>query len=235
MNKRNGLLLGLGSVAAVLAIGGATLLTGIGVSYQYAAEYMTDGPAYQDIQDLTKASGAVAHVRIISAGKSYLVPFDAPVTNVAPARKDDSAKGKLGAQTSGTPAKAQLENGILQTDYTAEVLDNVRGASVKKGQTIVISQIGGKLASQGADGSSKEIIVANAEHDPVLQVGDEEMLFMNQDSASGKFVTTGGGQGRFKVQSNGTLSPVDAHSNLARLQTGKSVSSLKNQVQSVQD
>ncbi len=235
MNKHKGLLLGLGSVAAVLAIGGAALFTGIGVTRQYAAEYMTDGPAYQDIQDLTKASGAVAHVRIISAGKSYLVPFDAPVTNVAPARKDDSAKGKLGAQTSGTPAKAQLENGILQTDYTAEVLDNVRGASVKKGQQIVISQIGGKLASQGADGTAREVVVANAEHDPAMQVGDEEMLFLNQDAATGKFFTTGGGQGRFKVQSNGTLSAVDSHSSLARLETGKQVASLKSAVQQVHD
>jgi len=233
MNKRKGLLLGLGSVAAVLAIGGAALLTGIGVRYESQMEYMTDGPAYQDVQDLTKASGAVAHVRIISAGKSYLIPFDAAVTKVAPPRKDDSAKGKLGQPTTGTPAKAQLQNGILQTDYTAEVLDNVRGASVKKGQKIVISQIGGKLTSQGADGSAHEIIVANAEHDPVMQVGDEEMLFLNQDSATGKFFTTGGGQGRFKVQSNGTLSAVDEHSNLARLQTGKQVSSLKSLVQSV--
>jgi len=235
MNKHKGFLLGLGSVAAVLAIGGAALFTGIGVTRQYAAEYMTDGPAYQDIQDLTKASGAVAHVRIISAGKSYLVPFDAPVTNVAPARKDDSAKGKLGAQTSGTPAKAQLENGVVQTDYTAEVLDNVRGASVKKGQQIVISQIGGKLASQGADGTAREVVVANAEHDPVMQVGDEEVLFLNQDAATGKFFTTGGGQGRFKVQSNGTLSAVDSHSSLARLETGKPVASLKSTVQQVHD
>jgi hypothetical protein len=235
MNKRNGFLLGLGSVAAVLAIGGASLISGIGVTQQSEALYMTDGPDYQDIQDLTKASGAVAHVRIISAGKSYLIPFDAAVTNVAPPRRDDSAKGKLGQPTSGTPAKALLQNGILQTDYTAEVLDNVRGASVKKGQKIVISQIGGKLAAQGADGSSKEIIVANAEHDPVMQVGDEEMLFLNQDASTGKFFTTGGGQGRFKVQSNGTLSPVDVHSSIARLQTGKPLASLKNTVQSIHD
>jgi len=233
MNKRKGILLGLSSVAAVLAIGGAALVTGIGVTRQSEALYMTDGPSYQDVSDLTHASGAVAHVRILSAGKSYLIPFDAPVTNVAPARKDDSAKGKLGQQTSGTPAKALLQNGILQTDYTAEVLDNVRGASVKKGQQIVISQIGGKLASQGADGSSKEIVVANAEHDPVMQVGDEEMLFLNQDSATGKFFTTGGGQGRFKVQSNGLLSPVDVHSSVARLQTGKPAASLKNAVQAI--
>ena len=235
MNMRKGLLLGLGSVAAVLAIGGAALFSGIGVTQQSEALYMTDGPDFQDVQDLTKASHAVAHVRIISAGKSYLIPFDAAVTNVAPARKDDSAKGKLGQQTSGTPAKGLLQNGILQTDYTAEVLDSVRGAGIKKGQHIVVSQIGGKLASQGADGSSKDVIVANVEHDPIMQVGDEEMLFLNQDSATGKFFTTGGGQGRFKVQSNGTLSPIDVHSSVARLQTGKPLTSLKNAVQAVHD
>jgi hypothetical protein len=233
MNKRKGFLLGLSSVAAVLAIGGAALISGIGVTQQSEALYMTDGPDFQDVQDLTRASHAVAHVRIVSAGKSYLVPFDAAVTNVAPARKDDGAKGKLGQRTSGTPAKGLLQNGILQTDYTAEVLDSVRGAGIKKGQHIVVSQIGGKLASQGADGSSKDVIVANVEHDPIMQVGDEEMLFLNQDSATGKFFTTGGGQGRFKVQGNGTLSAVDAHSNLARLQTGKQVGSLKNAVQAI--
>jgi hypothetical protein len=233
MNKRKGLLLGLGSVAAVLAIGGAALVTGIGVTRQSEALYMTDGPNFQDVTDLTKASNAVAHVRILSAGKSYLVPFDTAVTNVAPAPKDDSAKGKLGQPTSGTPALGLLQNGILKTDYTVEVLDNVRGATIKKGQHIIVSQIGGKLATQGPDGSAKETIVANAEHDPVMQIGDEEMLFLNQDSATGKFFTTGGGQGRFKVQGNGTLSPVDVHSDLARLQTGHPVQSLKNAVQAV--
>jgi hypothetical protein len=235
MNKRNGFLLGIGSVAAVLAIGGAALITGIGVTRQSEALYMTDGPDFQDVHDLTRASGAVAHVRILSAGKSYLVPFDAPVTNVAPARKDDSAKGKAAQQTSSTPGLGLLQNGILKTDFTVEVLDNVRGAGIKRGQHIVVSQIGGKLASKGADGAPTTVTVANAEHDPAMQVGDEEMLFLNQDSANGKFFTTGGGQGRFKVQTNGTLSAVDAHSNLARLQTGKPVDFLKKAVQSVQD
>jgi hypothetical protein len=235
MNKRNGFLLGLGSMAAVLAIGGAALFGGIGVTQQSEALYMTDGPDFKDVHDLTKASQAVVHVHIISAGKTYLVPFDAGKTDVAPARKDDSAKGKLGQPTSATPAEAQLHNGILKTDYTAEVLDNVRGAGLRKGQQIVISQIGGKMASQGADGAPTTITVANAEHDPVMQVGDQELLFLNQDTASGKFFTTGGGQGRFKVQRNGTVAAVDTHSSLARIQTGKSVSSLKNSVQAVEN
>src|SRR5260221_8837957 len=115
MNKRKGLLLGLGSVAAILAISGAALLSGIGITRQSEALYMTDGPDFQDVHDLTKASNAVAHVRILSAGNSYLVPFDAAVTDIAPARKDDSAKGKLGQPTSATPAQGLLQNGIIKT------------------------------------------------------------------------------------------------------------------------
>jgi hypothetical protein len=108
---------------------------------------MTDGPDFKDVHDLTKASRAVAHVRILAAGKSYVIPFDAPVTTVAPARKDDTAKGKAGQPTPATPALGLLQDGILQTDYTVEVLDNVRGAGIRKGEHIVVSQIGGKLAS----------------------------------------------------------------------------------------
>ena len=46
---------------------------------------MTDGPSYADVTDLTKASKAVAHVRILSAGASYVIPFDKNTTVVFPA------------------------------------------------------------------------------------------------------------------------------------------------------
>jgi hypothetical protein len=235
MNKRKGLIVGLSSVAAVLAIGGAALLSGVGVyTQQSELVYMTDGPDFKNITDLTKASGAVAHVRILSAGKSYLVPFDAPVTTLAPAPKD-GPKAKAGQQTSATPGLGLLQNGILKTDYTVEVLDNVRGAGVKKGQHIVISQLGGTITTQGADGKATTTVVANAEHDPVMQVGDEELLFLNRDAASDKFYTTGGGVGRFKVQSNGIVTAVDHNSATAGAGTGKSASFLKNEVKQVQD
>ena len=66
--------------------------------------------------------------------------------------------------------------------------------------------------------------VINTEHDALMQVGAQEVMFLKKDAQSGKFFTTGGGQGRFTVQSNGTLSPVDTHSAIARLTTGKPAS-----------
>ena len=228
INKR--FILGLGSVAAVLAIGSAALLSGIGFSQRSEVLYMTDGPDFKDVTDLTRASGAVAHVRILSAGKSYYIPFDANTTQVDPARKDSGPKGQAQQQlqTPSIPIPPPIKNtGLLKTDYTVEVLDNLRGASLRKGQQIVVSQLGGKTA----DGA----VIANSEHDPLMQIGDEEVLFLNRDAGSGKFFTTGGGVGRLKVQSNGLLAAVDHDSAIGRLNAGKPASFLKSSVQSVKD
>jgi hypothetical protein len=114
-----------------------------------------------------------------------------------------------------------------------EVLDNLRGSALKKGDRVVVSQLGGTIATTRPDGVASEITVANAEHDALMQVGDEEVLFLNQDATSGKFFTTGGGAGRFKVQSNGTLTAVDHDSPVARQVNGKPSEFLKKAVQTV--
>jgi hypothetical protein len=231
MNKR--LIVGLGSVAALLAIGTASLVSGFGLTQRSEVLYMTDSPNYQDVTDLTKASKAVAHVRIVSAGASYTIPFDAASTVVSPRPTGNGDKDNNGAQTSAIPAAPDTTKGILKTDFTVEVLDNVRSADLKKGQHIVISQLGGTVSTKRPDGVSANVIVANAEHDALMQVGDEELLFLNHDSQSGKFFTTGGGLGRFKVQSNGTVMAVDHDSAIGRIANGKPASFLKSAVQAV--
>ena len=196
------------SIAGVALLALGTVATG-SVSLRSEGVYMTDGPSFGDVTDLTKASHAVAQVRILSAGKSYVVPFDAPqVVTTAPLSQGN--KSQAGG-TSAIPAVASAAKGLLHTDFTVEVTDAVRG-SVKKGQQIVVTQIGGTEDSG---------VVVQAEHDPLMQVGANELMFLRRDARSGKFFTTGGGEGRFTVQKNGTLSAVDAHSPLSRLITGK--------------
>ena len=158
---------------------------------------------------------------------------DNNTTVVSPRPTDNGPKGQAGQLTSTTPGATNIDKGILKTDFTAEVLDNVHGAGLKKGDHIVISQIGGTITQAQPDGSRANVTVAKAEHDPLLQVGDEEIVFLNQDSATGKFFTTGGGIGRFQVQSNGTVLAVDHDSPLARINNGKPARVLKSAVQAV--
>jgi hypothetical protein len=228
MSKK--IILGLGSVAAVVAIGAFAISSGIGLTQTSEIQYMTDGPSYADVTDLTNASKAgVAHVRVVSAGKSYTIPFDNASAVVSERPTGNADKDKKGPQTSTTAAGA-APTGLLKTDYTVEVLDNVRGAGFKKGDQIVVSQLGGTVQDRRPDGVTVNKLIANAEHDPLMQVGDEELLFLNRDNASGKFYTTGGGMGRFKVQSNGTLVAVDHDSPIAKVANGKPVGFLKSAV-----
>jgi len=97
----------------------------------------------------------------------------------------------------------------------------------------VLSQIGGTLTRSQPDGPRANVLSAKAEHNPLMQVGDEEIVFLSQDSATGKYFTTGGGLGRFKVQSNGSVIAVDHDSPLGRLHSGRSANQLKPAVQSV--
>ena len=227
------LLLGLGGVAAVLVIGGAALASGIGTYQRSEVEYMTDGPVYQDVAELTRASRAVSHVRVLSAGQSYLVPFDKSAPVVSPAPSDGGQKDKARDQTPPVPGGPELSNGVVKTDFTVEVLDDVTGRGPQKGQRIVVSQLGGTVSSKRPDGVTEQVVVANAEHDALMQVGAQEIVFLSQDPATGKFFTTGGGLGRFAVQPNGTVIAVDGESPLARAQNGKPMDTLKSAVQAV--
>ena len=199
------------SIAGVAVLAASAILTGT-ATFRGEGVYMTDGPAYADVTDLTKASTAVAQVKIVSKANTYRVPFDKSQVVVSP-RNTSGDKGKEQPLTSTVETDLK-QAGLLHTDFTVEVVDSVRGG-LKKGERVTVTQLGG-TEDNGA--------VVNTEHDALMQVGAQEVMFLKKDAQSGKFFTTGGGQGRFTVQSNGTLSPVDAHSAIARLATGKPAS-----------
>ena len=52
MNMKR-IIIGLGSAAAVLAIGGAALLNGSLITQRDEAVYLTDGPSFADLGELT--------------------------------------------------------------------------------------------------------------------------------------------------------------------------------------
>ena len=158
-NKR--IFLGLGSVGAVLAIGGAALVSGVGLTQRSEVVYMTDGPTFKDVTDLTRASKAVAHVRILSAGPTFTIPFDRASAVVSARPSGNPDKDKEGQLNSSTPGGA-APTGLMKTDFTVEVLDNIHGAGLKKGDHIVVSQLGGSVATQRPDGVSTNVTVANS-------------------------------------------------------------------------
>ena len=230
MNK--GSIFGLAGAAVALAIGGFAVVGGLGMTQHSDVQYMTDGPAYADLTDLTRASQAVAQVRILSVSGTYTIPFDNASAVIGGRPQGNPEKDKLGPVTSNVPAPATPAQGLLKTDFTVEVLDTVRG-SLKRGDHITVSQLGGTVQTRRPDGVSISNVVANTEHDPLMQSGDEEVLFLNRDAATGKFFTTGGGAGRFKVQSNGTVTAVDHDSEAGRIPNGKPVSFLTNAIRAV--
>jgi len=233
MNHKR-LFLGLGGMVAAIAVSGAALVSGASFSERSEVMYMTDGPTYAELADLTRASSSVAHVKIVSASKSYYLPFDkaSPVVS-APPTDNGGPKDKAREQAPVLPADGTPPPGVLKTDFTVEIVDNVRGDGLKRGQQVVVSQLGGTVATRRPDGVTEDVLVANPEHDELMQVGSEEILFLSQDAGSGKFFTTGGGLGRFKIQPNGTLLAVDHESPLARTQNGKPAASLLTAVQAV--
>jgi hypothetical protein len=184
--------------------------------------YQTDGPLFDDVESLTSASQTVAHVRVVGIGKSYVVPFDAAQVHVA-APSTDGPKGQATRQDPPPAAPPQIK-GLYKTDVTVEVIENVRGGNARKGDRLTITHLGG---------TDERGRVYAAEHDPMPTLGDQEIMFLRQSSSGGKFFTTGGGQGRFKVGSTGQLTPVERESRLAKLQAGKPAEALKSAVRGV--
>jgi tRNA(Phe) wybutosine-synthesizing methylase Tyw3 len=69
------------------------------------------------------------------------------------------------------------------------------------------------------------------EHDPLLKVGDQEILFLQRDTQTGKFFATGGGQGRFEVTERGAVTARNQESPVGQAHHGKRVEQLTEAVQ----
>jgi hypothetical protein len=92
------------------------------------------------------------------------------------------------------------------------VVETLRGAS-SPGARLTVVQLG------GTDRGGLKVV---SDKDPLLNVGDQEILFLRRDPASGKFFTVGGGQGRFQLASNGTVTAVDQSSVVGKRHHGQS-------------
>jgi hypothetical protein len=207
----------LGAVTLALAADGAALLPDRS-GPDLRAIYLTDGPVYASLDELTRDSAAVVHARAVAVGRTYMVPFDPPRTVADPPPQGARPTPSPAPSRAGGASIQPAEPGLLFTDIAVEVVEVLRGEGVQPGQRLSVSQLGG---------SDRRVRPVVAEHDPLLRAGDQEVLFLKHDPASGKYFTTGGGQGRFRVAPNDTVEAVDRESPVGRMNHGRTLAALK--------
>lgn len=220
MIKRITLLGALGAVTLALAAGGASLLGGRSGPEMHAM-YLTDGPVYATLDELTRDSAVVVHARAVTMGRTYVVPFDPPQTVADPPPQGPRRSPPPPAEG---PTNQPAEAGLLFTEITVEVMEILRGQGVRAGQRLTVTQLG------GVDRRGRPVV---AEHDPLMKAGDQEILFLKHDPASDRFFATGGGQGRFRITQNDTVEAVDRESPAGRMNHGRTVAALKAAVRAV--
>jgi hypothetical protein len=218
--------------AALLVVAGAAVgLSAPDPAPQLIQSYHASGPIYESLDELTNKSVLVAEVRAVAVGPSYIVAPDKPV-KAAPATGPHIPQGGPNGKGTTTPppvpdpapgVPASAGGKLLQTDVTVEVVEILRGAGVQQGQRLVVAQLGGK------DQHGNNVLT---EGDSVMSVGDHEILFLKR-APSGKYYTTGGGQGRFAIHADGTVTAIDPQSRVRRLYDGKPASFLKSSVEAV--
>lgn len=155
-----------------------------------------------DFRSLTKRSVIVVRARVTAMSPSYFLPPDRPVFVKDPPPQLPPDKATAVAldppptvDANATPP-ADPNPGLLVTDATVQVVQTLRG-SVQPGQTLTVEQVG------GTDPQGQQWV---DEANPLLQVGQEEILFlMPTPTANGKYATIGGPQGRFSITSTGLV------------------------------
>src|SRR5205814_3166209 len=135
-------------------------------------------------------------------GSSYTVPFDP-----AQATHDPLPGSRPGGPPKGAEDGADPAAGLVFTGVTIEIEEVIHGDSLKPGERVTLALLGG----QRADGNP--VVV---EHDPLPQVGDREVVFLQRDPASGNFFATGGGQGRFRLTGRDQLQAIDGEHQVGR-------------------
>lgn len=98
--------------------------------------------------------------------------------------------GRVGSllRTTSTPSRAGAPTaGLIFSDYAFQVQQVLSGTL--SGATITVHQTGGT-----ANGRTLEL-----DNDPLLQVGQEDILFLHHDPATNTYYVIGGPQGRFVV------------------------------------
>ncbi len=192
----------------------------------YTAEYT----CCTDFSGLTKQGIVVVLGRVVANSPSYVVHYDRPVTTIDAAPQLSGPKATaVAAAPPPTPdanATQPPDPGVALTDSTIQVLETWRGNAAQTDRTLTVTQAG------GTDAQGQQVRQVD---DPLLQVGQEEVLFLAPIPGTGKYSTVGGPQGRFPVGPTGTVQALDQGAgSYTKAYNGLTLAALKAAVRAVQ-
>lgn len=190
-----------------------------------------------NINDLTKQSDAVVVGRVTASGAVHFIKPEGqtPLALQPDSRLGSISKSKDAPALSGAPARAndgilQPPTGIPVTDFSLQITQVLQG-KVTTGSTITVTQPGGQITLPQPKGSQAPVLVRTlvAEHDPLMIVGQEQVLFLQQ-ATDGTFHVTGGPDGRFSLDARRTLKPVDDAAPIGQAQKGQTLEQLAGKI-----
>jgi hypothetical protein len=204
-----------------------------GLAANQIVEMHTARLPVENLSELTKQSDAVVVGRVVASGKVHFMQAEGqqPRGLQPDPRLSGLSKSKDAAGLSA-PARAQdgiltPPSGIPVTDFTLEITQVLDG-NLAKGSRITVSQPGGTIELPNPAGSKAPTLVRTlvAEHDPLMVVGQEQVLFL-QGSSDGTFHVAGGPDGRFTLDARRALQPVDEGSPVGKANKGETLASLQ--------
>ncbi len=147
--------------------------------------------SFPSLSDITRSSDAVVQVKVIANLGSRRIPLDPPVENNAPPPTPNAIAAQKLTQVPtaapATPGPTPTDVEPLETTYLVQVKSVLHG-HVQPGDQLRIVQRGGR------DTQGTEVVEGN----PLLVVGDQEIMFLSTGDG-GTYFIRGGPEGRFGV------------------------------------
>jgi hypothetical protein len=192
------------------------------------------------LTELAKNSDAVVVGRVVGKGNvHFILPEGQQPQGLQPdSRLNGLGKAKDAPGLASAPKRSNdgiltPPKGIPVTDFSVQ-LTQVLDGKLAPGATITVSQPGGEIKMPPPAGSQAPTLVRTlvAEHDPLLQVGEEQVLFLQQEG-NGAFHITSGPDGRFGLDARRALKPLDETTPVGASQKGQTLQELAGKLHSI--
>jgi hypothetical protein len=232
------LLAGAGALAVAATLATVRYMQIVQSAENRTVEISTSYRGFTTLESLAREADLVVVGHAIDGGKTrrvapptqQAVAFQANPTTNAPGDKSQlSSKGNQGSigVKPGDPPPPSMDSVV--TDYTIEVSRVISG-QVQPGAHITLTQSGGPIDLPTFPGGPTLHRTIQSEHDPLIQKGQEHVLFLGH-AKDGTYYVLGGPQGRLTLDNGGKVHPIDPATPALRGKNGTTLESLAIEVQ----